>query len=469
MIKLFALGVNARLMVSIAFAILLSGIITTIHLSDARDSWLVDSRMHEFSKQEQAKQALLCAEYQKTAKVLFERCVQEDVERDSKLPGGQDAQMKKAMRTLAGFTCKRGVEAKEEKVCDFILSKSPASWNDVRQNSVPIAIMSFLATLGIVFTLLTVAYLVVIEPHIGWRRLSLVIGGVVSLVIFGIGLFVIWFFLGHFNESQLATILLLAVAAFPFSILVVLSARRISTWVRVGFGHEPILNIVGKNASPTATIGAISMVDSEVTHSMSITEKPQGNLSQDQNESNRDAILAIPLASPLRRYWARNFDLWVFLVPVWLAMGGVLSLVVRDFPIWIQSPLAGILFGWLCVPGALFVEAVFVGIFGNTPMKALLGLQVFTVGGNELGFREYLSRQIGVYWYGLGTGFPLISLFTIIKQFTRLKQQRQTTYDAGRYNVRGRPLGWVHILVVLLVLLGLATAQSMLLEALKAR
>ena len=125
--------------------------------------------------------------------------------------------------------------------------------------------------------------------------------------------------------------------------------------------------------------------------------------------------------------------------------------------------------GWLCVLGALFLEAVFVGIFGNTPLKALLGLQVFTVGGNELSFREYLARQIGVYWYGFGTGFPIISLFTMIKQFTRLKQERQTTYDAGRYNVRGRHLGWVHILVVLLVLFGLVTAQGMLLEALKAR
>jgi len=132
---------------------------------------------------------------------------------------------------------------------------------------------------------------------------------------------------------------------------------------------------------------------------------------------------------------------------------------------WLQRSGSNYIYGWLTFPVVLLAEAIVFGIFGNTPGKALLGLRVTTVAGTKPSFNDYVSRLLGVYWFGLGTGFPIVSMFTMIKQYQRLKLGREAGYDSGRFNVRGHPLGWFRIaLAVVVVFLLLVMVPGLLKE-----
>jgi uncharacterized RDD family membrane protein YckC len=175
--------------------------------------------------------------------------------------------------------------------------------------------------------------------------------------------------------------------------------------------------------------------------------------------SERDKIIATPLAGPWRRFWARIIDMWLLSLPVGLGVGIVLNVISPDF---VSSILEygspNYAFGWLCLPVVLFAEAIIFGIFGNTPGKALLGLRVTTVGAAKPSFYEYLSRLVGVYWFGFGTGFPIVSFFTMFRQYSHVTGGRQTGYDSGRFNVRGHRIGFFRSAVgavVVFILLGI--------------
>src|SRR5690606_1772866 len=94
-------------------------------------------------------------------------------------------------------------------------------------------------------------------------------------------------------------------------------------------------------------------------------------------------------------------------------------------------------------------------LFGTTLGKGLLGVKVTTVAAGKPTALEYLKRQAGVYWYALGTGFPLVSLFTMARQYGHLKAARQTRYDSGIFSVRAPKLGVVRGLLTAVVFVAL--------------
>jgi uncharacterized RDD family membrane protein YckC len=150
--------------------------------------------------------------------------------------------------------------------------------------------------------------------------------------------------------------------------------------------------------------------------------------------TTRDKILAVPLAGPWRRFFARMIDLWFIAVLVALPVGYFGSMMSSGFALWLQRPGSEYQVGWLLVLPILFVEAILFGLTGTTLGKALLGVKVVTLGGARPDFGSYLKRQLGVYWYGLGTGFPLVSLFTMARQSGHLRAGRQAAYDQGLFN-----------------------------------
>jgi uncharacterized RDD family membrane protein YckC len=163
--------------------------------------------------------------------------------------------------------------------------------------------------------------------------------------------------------------------------------------------------------------------------------------------SVRDKLLEMPLAGRWRRFVARIIDLWILSLPVGLLFGVVAGHLSLEFSLWMQKPGSEYILNWMLVPLVLLAEAMLFGVTGTTIGKAVLGLRVLTVGAARPGFVQYLLRQIGVYWYGLGTGFPLVALFTMVRQSTRLTSGRQTTYDEGKFNVRAPVLGFARAIL----------------------
>lgn len=161
------------------------------------------------------------------------------------------------------------------------------------------------------------------------------------------------------------------------------------------------------------------------------------------------------LAGPWRRFFARFIDLWTLGIAVVLPFVYYLVLVSPDFARWLQRPNAGYAIGFLSIPLTLLVESIVFGVFGTTLGKWLLGVHIETLESKELWFKAYLYRQTGVYLNGLGTGFPLVSLFTMAWQHSLVKSGRATRYDEGLYQVITRKVSVIRYAVAVLLILAM--------------
>ncbi len=178
--------------------------------------------------------------------------------------------------------------------------------------------------------------------------------------------------------------------------------------------------------------------------------------------TGRDQIIALPLAGPWRRFFARFIDLSALSLPTAFMVTFALSRVSTTFNLWIQQPGSEFALGWLLMPLVLMLEAAVFAILGTTPGKALMGVKVTTADAQHPTAAQYLRRQVGVYWYGLGTGFPLISLFTMARQRSRLKAGGHTRYDEGRFNVKAPKLGFLRGIAATTIVVGLLAVNAVL-------
>lgn len=136
---------------------------------------------------------------------------------------------------------------------------------------------------------------------------------------------------------------------------------------------------------------------------------------------------AIELATPWRRYWARFLDITIFSAVIGVALGLIMpSLLAPDGPLY--TPVGEQLVGWIILPVVMMADAVVMGLFGTTPGKAIAGVRVSGIEGARPTVGQAMRRNFQLWWYGLGTGFPLITLFTLIASY--------------RKAARGEPLRW---------------------------
>ncbi len=142
--------------------------------------------------------------------------------------------------------------------------------------------------------------------------------------------------------------------------------------------------------------------------------------------------MAFNTAGPWRRLFARLIDIYLLLIPVAFFSAFLLSSYFLPFALWIQKPGAATLYTWLLLPVVMLLEALIHAAFGNTIGKVLFGVRVTSNGVDRLSGGSYLKRQLRVYWYGLATGFPLIQLIAMIRQYLHCKKDGQTRYDAGQ-------------------------------------
>ena len=135
-------------------------------------------------------------------------------------------------------------------------------------------------------------------------------------------------------------------------------------------------------------------------------------------------------ATPWRRYWSRQLD---------LLFGGLLvacpfvlfwpSLIDADGPL--SGRIGARVFSWLTLPAVMLLDAMMFTVFGNTLGKKIGGVKVVDTNDAPVRFRSYLRRNFGVYWSGLGTGFPLISLITLVQSYDHAKSHERLAWDAA--------------------------------------
>jgi tetratricopeptide (TPR) repeat protein len=159
-------------------------------------------------------------------------------------------------------------------------------------------------------------------------------------------------------------------------------------------------------------------------------EWKKGRLS---NKINTERLVEDSLIKPRATRWprflARSFDLWWETLLIGFVFGVILGRFSIGFVEWINKPGTNMLFGIICLPLALILDAALYQIFGNTPGKALLGLKVTTIDGEPLSFKQYLQRNFSMWVSGLALGLPLLNLASLASQFQRLGKEKQASYD----------------------------------------
>jgi hypothetical protein len=87
------------------------------------------------------------------------------------------------------------------------------------------------------------------------------------------------------------------------------------------------------------------------------------------------------------------------------------------------------LVGWFLLPIAMILDAALYALLGNSLGKAILGIRVRSADGPRLTFGRYLQRNLSMYLGGLGTGFPLVSLFTLASSHKCASRHELMSWD----------------------------------------
>src|SRR5258708_21929394 len=140
------------------------------------------------------------------------------------------------------------------------------------------------------------------------------------------------------------------------------------------------------------------------------------------------AHTSITLAEPWLRYWARALDNMIWISVLSFLLGMLWPSLFREGG-FLAAKGAAILVGWLILPFAMVLDAIAFAIFGNTLGKWLAAIKILTLRGEPVPFQDYLKRNFGVYFSGFGTGFPLVSLFTLVSSYNRAKRGEIMSWD----------------------------------------
>ena len=172
---------------------------------------------------------------------------------------------------------------------------------------------------------------------------------------------------------------------------------------------------------------------------------------------------------PWRRYAARLTDMLVLGSVAWFALAVVLyavNPVVADRMFSGERNMAAD--GMLNLILVLPVIAILIGLTGSSLGKWVFGIRV-SKDGKPIGFLAALKREFSVWFFGMGIGFPLASLVTLILSFNKLKDHQATRWDAkGEFVVTHRPqtnatlaMMWAAIVGLMFMSIGLAALGSL--------
>jgi uncharacterized RDD family membrane protein YckC len=115
------------------------------------------------------------------------------------------------------------------------------------------------------------------------------------------------------------------------------------------------------------------------------------------------------------------FDIFAFSF-----LGGIVLAIIAPRFLEKQNEYA---LGMILIFAWIFVEALLLSSFQTTPGKWLFKTKVALTSGVPINFSQALSRSFKVWWRGLGIGFPIVSLITLIIAHGRLTRNGITSWD----------------------------------------
>jgi hypothetical protein len=83
----------------------------------------------------------------------------------------------------------------------------------------------------------------------------------------------------------------------------------------------------------------------------------------------------------------------------------------------------------LALPFAMVVDSALYALCGNTLGKRIAGINVLSVRGERLTFRQHIARNFRVYIWGLAFGIGIVALFTLLTSHRRLKRGELLSWD----------------------------------------
>jgi hypothetical protein len=193
---------------------------------------------------------------------------------------------------------------------------------------------------------------------------------------------------------------------------------------------------------PAAAASLLAPVFSEVPPPLPAeTAGPSGPA----RENPVSKAVQVRVAGHWDRFFARMCDTWLEAMAV-----GVLAGALLPKEMFVGG--RGLLLGLAGLPVALALDALIASFFGNTPGKALLGINVRQAQtGESLTLSQHLRRNLGLWVYGLAFGIPIVNLFTMAACAERLKQGGRTHWDeSGDFQVYRSPSPWGTLAFVLL-------------------
>jgi uncharacterized RDD family membrane protein YckC len=152
-----------------------------------------------------------------------------------------------------------------------------------------------------------------------------------------------------------------------------------------------------------------------------------------------------PSAFPVRRFWARWFDLSLFAGVWWLLMWAS----GRDIMATLEN-------SWIMLLHYIpwfVIEAILLHRYGLTPGKWLLGLRVVNDNGSLLTLPEATRRSARVLFIGIGFGWFLVSqICQLMSYFTTRRLGRPLWDQAGGHRVFADALNPIRLLAYIFIL-----------------
>lgn len=160
------------------------------------------------------------------------------------------------------------------------------------------------------------------------------------------------------------------------------------------------------------------------------------------------------------RYFARILDLALEIFIVGFTMA---ALDVDPFAGIGPPRLADFLSGLVVTPLALLIDAAVMAAVGTTPGKAIFGIRVRAPGGGKLSFGQAILRNLGMWFFGLGLGLPIVTVVTMIVSARKLWSAGDLAWDDfGGFEVTQDGVGNLRIALGIVLSLGIVTGAVLL-------
>lgn len=149
---------------------------------------------------------------------------------------------------------------------------------------------------------------------------------------------------------------------------------------------------------------------------------------------------------PWLRFWARIIDTYVEIFVIGLLIG----LLTPDLYNSTNSKYA---FTFFALFAAIFIESAFLVLFGTTLGKFLLGIKIEIFGGYRFTYFAALQRSFLVWFKGLGIGLGIITFFTMLNEYDKLKKNGLTSWDEKfKINVEHSGTSTIRLIIIFILI-----------------